>query len=558
MHLRPYQEQAVAATWAWMMEHDGNPLVVMATGLGKSIVNAELCRQALEFDPNMRIICVTHSTKLVEQNYQKFADLCPNIPSGLYAAKLNKKQHNAQILFASIQSVYNKPELIGRRTLMIIDECHTISRKSESMWGKFISGLRSYSPDMRIIGLSATPFRLDSGNLHEGDGAMFNGIAYEYGLMDGINDGWLARLVPKWTQTRMDVSGVNKRGGEFIENELQSAVDKDEVTVACVDEIIAYGLGKRKTWLIFCTGVQHCEHVAAEISSRGVTCAVVHGGMSNEEVESVYLCLKNGMITAVCSVEMMTTGVDIPNIDLIAFMRPTASGPLVVQMSGRGTRLFSQKPNCLLLDFAKNIERHGPVDLIRGNPKSEGSGIPPMKACPECSTMVLISVMTCPDCGYHFPEPKKQEKLEAKPRNVAVTSDQHVTEMQRVTHVQYVPWKGKGGKPDTLRVNYFDGILMVASEWICLMHPRESYPYKKAMAWLSKRCSTGYVPFFSSPDEAAVYLTMHGKRPTWIQTMEEGKFQKVVGYSALVSHEVSSQPRQESQLSADELGVLFE
>ncbi len=558
MHLRPYQEQAVAATWQWMLENDGNPLVVMATGLGKSIVNAELCRQALGFDPKMRIICVTHSTKLVEQNYQKFVDLCPDIQAGIYAAKLNKKQHNAQILFASIQSVFNNPELIGPRALMIPDECHTISRKSESMWGKFISGLRLYSPDMRIIGLSATPFRLDSGNLHEGEGAMFSGISYEYGLLDGINNGWLARLVPKWTQTRMDVSGVHKRGGEFIESELQAAVDKDEVTVACVDEIIAYGLGKRKTWLVFCTGVQHCEHVAAEISSRGVTCAVVHGGMSNEEVEAVYWCLKNGKITAVCSVEMMTTGVDIPNIDLIAFMRPTASGPLVVQMGGRGTRLHPGKRDCLLLDFAKNIERHGPIDLIRGKPKSEGSGIPPMKACPDCGTMVLISVMTCPDCGYHFPEPKKEEKLEARPRNVAVTSDQKVIEMQRVTHVQYVPWKGKNGKPDTLRVNYFDGILMVASEWICLMHPDDSYPYKKAMAWLSKRCGIGFNPNLTSLQEVAKHLTEHGKRPTWIQTMEEGKFQKVVSYSALVSPEVSSPPRQETQLSADEICVLFE
>jgi DNA repair protein RadD len=278
--------------------------------------------------------------------------------------------------------------------------------------------------------------------------------------------------------------------------------------------------------------------------------------MSNEEVEAVYRCLKNGTLTAVCSVEMMTTGVDIPNIDLIAFMRPTASGPLVVQMGGRGTRLCSGKRDCLLLDFAKNIERHGPIDLIRGKPKSEGSGIPPMKACPECSTMVLISVMTCPDCGYHFPEPKKEEKLEARPRNVAVTSDQKVIEMQRVSHVQYMPWKGKNGKPDTLRVNYFDGILMVASEWICLMHPPDSYPHKKAMAWLGKRTPINMIGL--PLKDVADLLDLHGKRPTWIQTMEEGKFQKVVSYSALVSPEVSSPPRQETQLSADEIGVLFE
>jgi DNA repair protein RadD len=557
MKLRPYQEKAVAATWEWMTKNNGNPLIVMATGLGKSVVNAELCRQALEFDPDMRIICVTHSTKLVEQNFQKFFALCPNIPAGIYAAKLGKKQHRAQVLFASIQSVYDKPELIGRRALMIIDECQTISRKSESMWGKFISGLKMYCPDMRIAGMSATAYRLDSGNLHEGDGAMFHGIAYEYGILQGMKDGWLARLVPKWTQTRMDVSGVHKRGGEFIESELQAAVDKDEITIKCVDEIIAYGYRKRKTWLVFCTGIKHCEHVAAEIYSRGVGCAVVHGEMTNGEVEAVYTGLKNGSITAVCSVEMMTTGVDIPNIDLIAFMRPSASGGLIVQMAGRGTRLCEGKHDgCLILDFAGNIERHGPIDLIKGRPKSEGSGIPPMKVCPECSTMSMISVMTCPDCGYKFPEPKKEEKLSPNTGNFAVTSDQQVIEMHNVTDVQYLPWKGKNGKPDTLRVNYFDGVLMVASEWVCLMHPHESYPHRKAVAWWNKRAE--FNTFNNDLEEAAKHLARHGKYPTWIQTRKEGKFDTVFSYSALISPPVEQQRPPAKEIQSGELDGLFD
>lgn len=556
MQLRPYQEKAVAATWEWMINNPGNPLIVMATGLGKSVVNAELCRQALEFDPELRIICVTHSTKLVEQNFQKFFALCPSIPAGIYAAKLSKKQHRAQVLFASIQSVYNKPELIGRRSLMLLDECQTLSRKSESMWGKFISGLKMYCPEMRICGLSATAYRLDSGNLHEGEGAMFNGVAYEYGILNGIKDGWLSPLVPKWTQSRMDVSGVHKRGGEFIESELQAAIDKDEITIKCVDEIIAYGFNKRKTWLVFCTGVKHCEHVAAEIHSRGIKCAVVHGEMSNEQVEAVYTGLKNGSITAICSVEMMTTGVDIPNIDLIAFMRPTASGGLVVQMAGRGTRLCEGKKDCLLLDFAGNIERHGPIDLIKGRPKSEGSGIPPMKVCPECSTMSMISVMTCPDCGYQFPEPEKKEKLSPNTGNFAVTSDQQVIELHQVDYVQYMPWKGKNGKPDTLRVNYFHGVEQVASEWVCLLHPFGSYPHKKALAWWKKR--TGQEVFNMTLEEAALHLQQFGGHPHWIQTRKDGKFDTVCGYSALVSPEAARQHQPVKPLQDSELDGLFE
>lgn len=530
--LRPYQEKAVSKTWEWMTENSGNPLIVMATGLGKSVVNAELCRQALEFEPDMRIICATHSTKLVEQNFQKFFALCPQIPSGLFAAKLKKRQHRAQILFASIQSVYKKPELMGCRGLMIIDECHTLSRKSESMWGKFISGLKLHRPDMRIIGLSATPYRMDSGMLCEGEGAMFAGISYEYGILEGINDGWLSPIVPKWMNTTMDVTGVHKRRGEFIEAELQAAVDKDEITKGCVDEIVSYG-ADRKTWLVFCTGVAHCEHVAEEIRSRGIECAIVHDGVSNSHVESVYNGLKSGAIRSVCSVEMMTTGVDIPNVDLIAFMRPSASGGLVVQMAGRGTRLCAGKKNCLLLDFARNTDRHGPIDKIRGKSKSEGTGIPPMKSCPECATAVQISVMVCPDCGYIYPEAEKEEKIETNASDAPALSNQYKTDWHEITDVYYMRHPGKNGKKDTLRVDYYNGVDRVAGEWICIDHPDGSWAHNKAQSWWKVR--NGGTACCYGLDLAIKYAKTGLSVPEKILVKKGDRFPEIIGYGLLVS-----------------------
>lgn len=566
MKLRYYQQEALDKTISYLCEKSGNPLICLATGAGKSIIIASLveyCRQHWE----ARICIATHNSDLVKQNFDELMHIMPFAPAGIYSAGLGKKQSNAPVLFAGIQSAYKAPEKIGKVDLLIIDECHTLSRNSMSMWGQFIGSLKQMNPMMRVVGLSATPYRLDSGDLTKGDDALFTDVVYDYGILEGVKDGYLAEIVPKSMATKIDLSKVAKRGGEFIESEQQKAIDVDHITIAAVKELIEYGVN-RKTWMVFCTGVDHCHHVAAEIRKSGFTCAVVTGETPQDERESIYAALKRHEIRAVCSVAVMTTGTNIPCIDLIAGLRGTESGGLLVQMLGRGTRPIyapnmpldtpdnrkksmkaGSKPNCVYLDYTGNLARHGPIDLIKGKDKREGDGIPPMRLCPVCSTISHISKKECPDCGFVFPVEEKEDKIEAKAANLAVLSNQRIITRHEVTGALAKEHKGRNGKPDTLRVDYYNGFIVIASEWICINHPSENYGYKQAVKWW--KAVTGEDSgdkFLYSTQMAAGIYNKEAKIPQWIETTPDGKFTKITRYGPLVARQVVKSNHQVTQL----------
>src|SRR5262249_45525244 len=191
---------------------------------------------------------------------------------------------------------------------------------------------------------------------------------------------------------------------EFIAGQLQAAVDRESITDTAVDEILAYGEGRR-SWLVFCSGVEHATHVAAALRGRGVSCATIFGDTPPAERDRTIAAFKRGEIRALASMGVLTTGFNAPSVDLIAMLRPTKSVGLYVQMVGRGTRLAPGKQNCLVLDFAGNVARHGPVDAVKPARSAEGDGPPPSKVCPDCDSIVAAAARQCPDCGHQFPPP---------------------------------------------------------------------------------------------------------------------------------------------------------
>jgi len=498
VELRPYQKQAVNSIEPWLENNDGNGLIVMATGTGKSITMASFIKDICQKYKDTRILSVTHVADLVQGNHDALKDIWPECDSGIYSVKLKKKDKNNQILFGMLQSIYNKAYKIQQCDILLIDEVHTVSRKAKSMWGKFIQEMLTINPYMRIVGFSATEYRMDSGNLTSGDDAMFKDIIYEYGLLEAINEGYLCEIIPKSMTTKIDLTGVGKRGGEFIANELEAAIDIDWITKSAVKELIEYG-HDRKTWMIFCSGIKHCQHVCDEIRSHGISCEIVIGETPQEERERIYSALKNGSLRSVCSVAVMTTGTNIPNIDLIGGLRPTGSAGLLVQMAGRGTRLSPGKKNCLYLDWSGNISRHGPLDKIRGRDKQKsGDGIPPMKTCPDCATVVYAGVRTCPDCGFNFPEP--EVKINAVSDNIAVLSTQKIYEWHNVEEVSYSR-NAKPGKIPSLRVDYYTGLYSRVSEWIFFEHT--GYSREKAISWWKARSN---IPVPNTVDEALKHV----------------------------------------------------
>ena len=353
--LRPYQQEALAALEKYWSRGGGNPLVVMATATGKSVIIAHLIRDVSQRYPALRVLVVTHTLELVEQDVEHLLALWPDAPIGINSAGIGQREWDAPIIFAGVQSVWRNAGRLGPRHLVLIDEAHLVPHDGDGMYRSLLSELRALAPagGMRIAGFSATPFRLDSGRLDEGEGKIFDDVVFDYDVGRGIREGWLSPLTSKATKIEINVSNVGRRGGEFIAGELERAADDNAVIAAACDEIVARGVDRR-SWLVFCCGVLHAHHVCDALRMRGVACRVVTGETPLTEREDSIAMFKAGMVRCLVNVNVLTTGFDAPRIDLLAMLRPTLSTGLYVQMVGRGTRKADGKVNCLILDFAGN------------------------------------------------------------------------------------------------------------------------------------------------------------------------------------------------------------
>jgi len=361
--LRPYQGAAIQGIYNYFYDHTGNPLIVIPTAGGKSLVMASFVEGVLKAYPDQRILIVTHVKELIEQNHDELKGLWPEAPAGIYSAGLKQRDIHAGILFAGIQSIHKRVYDVQQCDLVLIDEAHLIPRDSNTMYRRFLGELKRLNPMMKVIGFTATPFRLDSGLLHEGEDAIFTDIAYEVSVRELIDLGFLAPLVSKRMVTTLDVSEVGTRGGEFIAKDLEAAVDQESITESAVSEIVSFG-AERQSWLVFCAGVDHAHHVRDAIRRRGIRCETIVGDTPSAEREAIIKAFKAGEIRCLTNANVLTTGFNTPGVDLIAMLRPTKSAGLYVQIVGRGCRLAPGKANCLVLDFAGNIERHGPIDAV--------------------------------------------------------------------------------------------------------------------------------------------------------------------------------------------------
>ena len=170
LQLRPYQRAAIDAIYDYFGRASGHPVVVIPTAGGKSLVMAEFIREVLEAWPDQRILIITHVRELIGQNHAELLRLWPEAPAGIYSAGLKRREIDAQILFAGIQSIHRRAYDVQRADLILVDEAHLIPRRADTMYRRFLGDLATINPYLKVIGLTATPFRLDSGVLHEGPG----------------------------------------------------------------------------------------------------------------------------------------------------------------------------------------------------------------------------------------------------------------------------------------------------------------------------------------------------------------------------------------------------
>ena len=333
-------------------------------------------------------------------------------------------------------------------------------------------------------------------------------------------------LRSKCTGIKLSTEGVHKRGGEFIEGELQKAVNTKDQNERVINEIIELA-AERKAWLIFCTGVKHANAMCDILKEHDVPSACITGATPKAEREAILKAFKTGSIKAVTNANVLTTGFDYPDIDLIAMCRPTMSPGLYIQMAGRGMRPKSHTDHCLVLDFAGVVSTHGPITAVQPPKKvNHGSGECPVKVCESCNELVHLSVRVCPACGAEFPPPK--------PKSLKLHDDD-IMGIDKHISIRGWMWRKEtscSGK-EMLTVTYYsDNILTSITEYFCLLHG--GYTAQRALQMLfgiARKCDAAQK--LKNPydlEETAAIMNLSAP-PLSITTKKDGNYRRVIGRS---------------------------
>lgn len=406
--LRDYQEKAVRDIFDYVCNNSGNPVVIAPTGSGKSVIIAEIIRRSLAWWPGTRVLVLTHQKELIEQDMDKLHRIAPDLDLGVYSASLGSKDASHDVTFASIQSICKNRE--ATFNFVIVDECHLINNDESGNYRSYLGTL-----NCKVVGFTATPYRLGQGEI-VGEGTIFDHYIETIGILEMQRRGYLCRLRSKLTLTEFNLKNVGKAMGEYKQGELDKAVNTLRNNEAVAKELAWYVANAGiKHMVVFCTSVEHAYAMKSLLCSLDVSTICVEGKMDKKAREEAIAEFTSGKAVCATNVNVLSIGFDYPEIDCIAMLRPTLSTALYVQQAGRGLRIAEGKESCLLLDFAGNVKRHGPVGNLSSIPSAKkgkgGSGVPPMKVCPECLEIVQASSRVCPTCGHEFPVHPKEFRL---------------------------------------------------------------------------------------------------------------------------------------------------
>jgi DNA repair protein RadD len=487
MELRYYQQEAIEGA-EHFIKHQFNPVIVLPTGAGKSLVLAGIIEKHIMEHPKQKILVLSHVKEILEQDYSAIVDWVGDIV-GVYSAGLGEKQLHYPVTVASIQTIHNLDNTTFFSTvgLIIIDECHLVNHQDVGMYRSVIRRC-----NCSVVGLTATPFRLGHGYIYQGDDTVFDTLGYDGGNFENYNrlvqEGHLSRIISKSTSLQLDLSEVRTVAGDYNSADLSSVVDQNSITESAVNETIKYGKNYKK-WLIFAIDIAHAEHIRDCLLLKGIPTGVVHSKMDIDRSIEIAK-FKLGKYRAMVNVDVLTTGFNVPDIDLIVMLRPTKSHTIHVQTAGRGARVANGKTHCLFLDFAGNTERLGPINDVKINqPKSKKGkgGTAITKTCPECGVIHHPSVKSCDVCGFIFEfKTKLQQSASITPIVKEITP--RLDQWLDVSYVTYSRHLGRDGKSDSMRVQYHCG-LNSFSEWIA--YGRQNYGGHLAKNWVRWRWRTG-------------------------------------------------------------------
>ena len=405
--LRDYQRDAVSATLKHFRKTNDSAVIVLPTGSGKSLVIAELARLA-----KRNILVLTHVKELVEQNHQKFESY--GSTAGIYSAGLKQKNTQHQVTFASIQSAArNLQDFAQSYSLIIIDECHRVNiedkdkdEKNSNQYQQIITQLTKVNPEVKLLGLTATPYRLGLGWIYRThyrgfvrseDKRPFEHCIFELPLRDLIKREFLTppHLIDA-TIEHYDFSSLSPNSrGEYSLSDTNHYLNKNpRVTQGIIEQVIELA-NDRQGIMIFAATVEHAEEVLSYLPDS--ESALIIGATNNQERGSLIRDFKEKRIKYLVNVSVLTTGFDAPHVDMIAILRPTQSVSLYQQIIGRGLRLSPGKKDCLVIDYTGND-----FDLYQpevGEKKPNSQAKPVQVICPSCEFSNIFWGITDDD-GY--------------------------------------------------------------------------------------------------------------------------------------------------------------
>ena len=493
MKLRPYQEAAVKAVYDHLRNRDDNPCVVMPTGSGKTIPIATICKDAVTLWGG-RVLILAHVKELLQQAADKLHRIAPEVDFGVYSAGLNSRDTKEPVIIAGIQSVYERACELGRFDLILVDESHLIPENGDGRYRTFIKDAKIVNPDVRIVGFTATPFRMSGGMICKPENIL-NHICYEIGVRELIRDGFLCPIYTRIPERTIDCSQIHVRNGEFRAEEVSALFSTEEAVHSFFIDIFK-NTKDRNSILIFCCDVEQAKLIQRELArfSEESVGLITGETPSNERAELISRFKNDGVglfgdvrpLRWLVNVNVLTTGFDAPNVDCIVLLRPTLSPGLFYQMTGRSFRLHESKEDALVLDYGSNIDRHGPVDALVVTPKTNGNGKAPVRKCPECRFVWPARVSRCAKCGFIFPLPEKESKLNDTASEAGILSGQKTETEYDVLDVYYSIHFKKNyvdGDPRTLKIEYLVGVNHYVTKWVCPEHKEWAWERKFVPWW---------------------------------------------------------------------------
>ncbi|MBN27432.1 MAG: ATP-dependent helicase [Alteromonadaceae bacterium] len=385
--LRDYQTQAVDAALAHFRQSEDPAVIVLPTGAGKSLVIAELSRLA-----KGHVICLAHVKELVEQNHAKF--LATGSAAGIFSAGLGQKDRNVKTTFASIQSLSaNLAAFHVPASLIIIDECHRVGLEDSAQYNKTLAHFRRLNPKVKILGLTATPYRLGSGWIYQhhyhgytrpSDDSFFKKCIFELPLQFMVKNQYLTppihydAAVAHYDFSLLTESLDGEQNTDDIA--LNELIHKHPRVTKAVTEQILQLSQDREGVMIFAATVDHAKEICAYLPEQQT--ALITGTTKIKQRDTLIAAFKAKHIKYLVNVSVLTTGFDAPHVDVIAILRPTQSISLFQQIVGRGLRLSPGKKDCLVLDYTNNG-----YDIFQpeiGEKKPTSDSIAVQIHCPQC------------------------------------------------------------------------------------------------------------------------------------------------------------------------------